>query len=858
MIPILYSHKEKEFTSLGLGALTGIIDIHVYEERNGLFYLEMNYHRDAQNSKNLINGNIIMVDSSPDLQNQKFVINRVTSEAKGTIKVYAEHISQNLTKNLTLKPKVTMTGDAKTALTIWNDNILSDNKFIVYSDITLEKKIDWSITNIKNARQALGGTEGSILDLYGGEYKFDNNFISLFKNRGKDRNVLLSYGKNIVDLIKDEDSEDIVTSIQPYSINIDSESGESELLTLPENIIHGKYVGFYDAPKVAIMAFNDEDIQSVEDLRDRAFEYLYSNNIGQPKFQIDVEYQDLIDSLDYGEDANHELTALCDTIYIDFEKMGVDLVKAKIVKTDYNPIKDKFHSLTIGTINSRFRNNVPTLKTMENFNKSIEDRTSEIIAYLGADGSATIFNGEETPTARRINDIWYKPNGSTDWQMFIWDGYRWVMTQDTSIPSEAKLIAEEAQKKVEEAEERAKVRQEEIDEKQKELSDSLLAFEEELQNVEGSISTRITSVEGNYSQLTQVVNGIQSEVNNEIDGIKSTQTQLSDLMSTKVSSSDVSTIINQSYDSIYLGVQEKVKSEIDKNQMTGNEIKTAINLSTNGVDISGKFISITGETSISNGVIKTAHIGDAQITDAKIGNLTFNWAKGKTLNAEEVNLINLNANSMTTGTLTGMQGSWNLNSGLFRNGSTSGFETRLQYGTMTQYEGGIERLRMNPQGLQFFSKVGTGQHIGMMMSAEYKATGKHGLTIGHSYPDNAPAFINIGYLNTEVFNSTGNRTYDPYIIFDKWNSISDIGTAGYPIKVMERAEFRSQTLFDTSIDVNDYIKTGAWRWSAVTGLADAIGGAGFKIVDGLGYGFGFGANFTIWKVLAHSWTEKII
>lgn len=479
-------------------------------------------------------------------------------------------------------------------------------------------------------------------------------------------------------------------------------------------------------------------------------------------------------------------------------------------------------------------------------------------ARLSADGKNVVYSGKAAPTNPKLNDIWFEPldNGRT--RMSRWNGTKWIVELSEEKFDELRADIEENERIIAEAEERARVKQEEIDGKQKELSDSILAFEEELQNVEDSISTRITSVEGNYSQLTQLVNGIQSEVSNEIDGIKSTQTQLSNLIATKVSSSDVSTIINQSYDSIYLGVQDKVISEIDKNQMTGNEIKAAINLSTDGVDISGKFVSITGETSIANGVIKTAHIGNAQITDAKIGSVSANKITAGTIDARTVNLIYLNASNITTGTLTGTQGSWNLNSGLFRNGSTSNFETRLQYGTMTQYEGGNERIRLNPQGLQFFSKAGTGQHIGMMMSAEYKSTGKHGLTIGHSYPDNAPAFINLGFLNTETFNKTGERTYDPYIILDKWDSLSSIGTSGYPIKVIERAEFRSQTLFNTSIEVKDGIKTGVWTWSGVTGLASAIGGAGFKIVDGEGYGFGFGANGTIWRVQAHSWTTKLI
>lgn len=662
----------------------------------------------------------------------------------------------------------------------------------------------------------------------------------------------LEFGKNIINFKRTVLSEPIITALYAYGKGEQLENGEYGRRISIEDVNNGipyvenveateKYGIGYPGDKRALFGFLTlDDIEDKEELLKLAKEEL--EVVSQPRAEYEVEAIDF----DIEAKIGYEVPVIDDEIGYRANARIIKIVR-----------QGEDVTLTFGTVTKKFVDKFES--AVRRTEKGLEDVYIQLnYIRTGADGKINVFSGAATPVGANQNDIWYRQNADGTVDTLRFNNGEWEEILSDRVFEELRAKIEENERIIAEAEERVNLKHGEIDGKQKELSDSILAFEEELGNVENSISTRLTSVEGNYSQLSQLVSGIQSEVSNEIDGIKSTQTQLSNLISTKVSSSDVSTIINQSYDSIYLGVQDKVISEIDKNQMTGNEIKTAINLSTDGVDISGKFISITGETSISNGVIKNAHIGDAQITDAKIGSVSADKITAGTIDARTVNLTYLNASNMTTGTLTGTQGSWNLNSGLFRNGSTSNFETRLQYGTMTQYEGGVERLRMNPQGLQFFSKVGTGQHIGMMMSAEYKSTGKHGLTIGHSYPDNAPAFINIGYLNTTEFNNTGNRTYEPYILFDKWNSISDIGTAGYPIKVIERAEFRSATLFDTSIDVNDYIKTGAWRWSAVTGLASEIGGAGFKIVDGLGYGFGFGANGTIWKVSAHSWTTKII
>ena len=61
------------------------------------------------------------------------------------------------------------------ALRAWRDNLLdSREEFFVQSDISTLNSTTWKVENIENARDALGGKAGSILDVWGGEYEFDN------------------------------------------------------------------------------------------------------------------------------------------------------------------------------------------------------------------------------------------------------------------------------------------------------------------------------------------------------------------------------------------------------------------------------------------------------------------------------------------------------------------------------------------------------------------------------------------------------------------------------------------------------------------------------------------------------------
>lgn len=130
-------------------------------------------------------------------------------------------------------------------------------------------------------------------------------------------------------------------------------------------------------------------------------------------------------------------------------------------------------------------------------------------------------------------------------------------------------------------------------------------------------------------------------------------------------------------------------------KVSKNDVINQINISTDGVLISGNKVHITGQTTIDNGVIKTAQIADlsvstakianAAITDAKIGSLSATKITTGTLNAANVNIINLNANSITTGTISGTNLSINLATGevIFNKGIIKNLDDTFQMNITT-------------------------------------------------------------------------------------------------------------------------------------------------------------------------------
>ncbi|HGC7990423.1 TPA: gp58-like family protein [Streptococcus pyogenes] len=167
---------------------------------------------------------------------------------------------------------------------------------------------------------------------------------------------------------------------------------------------------------------------------------------------------------------------------------------------------------------------------------------------------------------------------------------------------------------------------------------------QEISNREGAVSRvqqgldsyqrRLQNAEGSYSSLQQTVSGLQSDVNSPNSKLNSRISQLASQIDQRVTRADVTSIINQSGDSIKLAIQRA--GGIDA-KMSAKEIVSAINLNGYGVRISGERIALDGNTTV-NGAF-----------GAKIGEfikLKADQIIGGTIDANKINVINLNVSSI--------------------------------------------------------------------------------------------------------------------------------------------------------------------------------------------------------------------
>lgn len=381
MKPILFPSTATEFKTQGLGALSDAISCYVTEERNGEYELEMEYPVDGIHFSEIAKRCILLAIPSPYRLPQPFRIYRITKPLNGVCTIYAQHISYDLSKT-PLNPFTA--ANAPAAMNGLSANAAIPSEFTFWTDKTTAA--NFAVTVPSKTRGVLGGQAGSILDVYGGEYEWDGFTVKLHNQRGNDSGVVIRYGKNLTDLEQDENISNVLTGIYPYWADTDG-----NLVVCDPKIVNAP--GTYDFQAVDPVDFSqdfDEQPTPVQ-LQARAESYVQANNIGIPVVSISVSFVQLEQTEEYKDLALLEKCDLCDTVTVQFEKLGVN-AKAKIVKIVTDVLLERYDSVEIGDARTNIADTIsdqqqeiqkrPTSSVVENIASQIT------AAILGAKGGA--------------------------------------------------------------------------------------------------------------------------------------------------------------------------------------------------------------------------------------------------------------------------------------------------------------------------------------------------------------------------------------------------------------------------------------------------------------------------------------
>lgn len=327
--PILYPPTETAFANNGLGALSDCISCQVTEERNGAFELLIEYPVNGVHFDEIQQRSIIKVKPNPTDSAQPFRVYRITRPLGGIVTIYGAHISYDLS-GVPVSPFVAY--NLASAISQMMDNSVAQNDFTLTTDKAVNA--DMIVQKPTSFRSLMGGIEGSLLDVYGGEYHYDGFTIELLNSRGSLTGVSIRYGKNLTSLEQDENCSNCYTGVYPYWYSEDDGLVTTSIVPT---------AGSYDYVNILSLDCSDafDEVPSEADLTTYATSYILQNDIGIPKVSLTVGYAQ--------DSVLCESVALCDTIKVEFPLLGVSAY-AKVVKTVYNALTEVFDSVELGNM----------------------------------------------------------------------------------------------------------------------------------------------------------------------------------------------------------------------------------------------------------------------------------------------------------------------------------------------------------------------------------------------------------------------------------------------------------------------------------------------------------------------------
>lgn len=452
MIPILYKADATEFDTYGIGALSECTLCEVTEERNGAFECTLKYPVTGILFAELKNERLIKAKPNDTSKEQLFRIYRITTPINGIVTIYAQHISYDLSNIAELVWSSAMISPTLAMSRIFTKTATTHN-FKCSTDFSSAKP--FSVSKPMSVRACLGGVEGSTLDLWGGEYEWDNFNVILHTKRGKDNGVVIEYGKNLTDMEQDNDFTDVYTDILPYAVF--SDESTEKVVTLSEVTLP-----IVDTPlrsKTLIKDFTElfEDKSSINEnsLRKKALSYIKKNPLGVETPTLTVAFEPLWKQPEYS--AILERVSLCDTVTIRHSALGIT-AKSKVIKTVYDALAEKYVSITLGSAKSNFVNTVGDIKTelsevktkTEHFplliNTAVKNATSLI---TGQNGGYVVINTNsvsgqpyellilDAPTIESAVNVWRWNVGGLG---FSKNGYNGPY--ETAITSDGQIVAD--------------------------------------------------------------------------------------------------------------------------------------------------------------------------------------------------------------------------------------------------------------------------------------------------------------------------------------------------------------------------------------------------------------------------------
>lgn len=391
LFPLLYASNEVSFDNNGKGALYDCLACEVTEELNGRYELQMTYPIDGIHFDEIELRSIILCKPNMVDRVQPFRVYRITKPMNGKVKIYAEHISYDL-NGIPMNPFSVL--NLADAIKAFNENAQIENSFVMYTNKSEVKPM--TISKPISYRAALGGTDQSLLETYGGEFRFDWYDIYYLNQRGTNTGVELRYGKNLQNVEQDSNMSSTFSGVLAYWT--DGEGNSS----VQSDIIYASQEHTYDKIYSLDATEHFENKPSKEELNTYAQDYISEYHPEIPEFSITVQYQDNPELM--------EAIGLGDYVSVIFTKLGVNGT-AECTKTVYDALKRRYKSINLGEVQNRVASTFSNIVTqLTQTRQKLIDDTRRVIKEFQEEAdslriSISDVSGSTTQITQTINNI---------------------------------------------------------------------------------------------------------------------------------------------------------------------------------------------------------------------------------------------------------------------------------------------------------------------------------------------------------------------------------------------------------------------------------------------------------------------
>ena len=384
MKPILMD-KKKTLEELandktnGLGRLSDCVELLVTEHLNGQYTATMKYPVSGIHFNEIELQGIIKLSANQFDEPQLFRIVNVSKPLNGIVEYELNHITYDL--SYTSVAPFTSDYVQATLVALW-DNMTGGKSFSISTDINDSTHRTHKFKNEKpqSCRALFGGQEGSLIDIFGGEYHYDNFKVELLTKRGADHGVKIKYGKNLTDVTQEETNENVYTHVIPYAQDSNKNTIIGDTITL-FNVEESKMRILNLDLSDKFQGENGEETKiTVKDVNREARYYVERNNLTEPRVSLDVSFLDLSQTVEYANIAPLETVSLGDTVYVDYPTLGVS-AKARVIEYEWDSLRERYNSVEIGDAKARLSTTIADIESKsdtyysELFNQAVNNKT---------------------------------------------------------------------------------------------------------------------------------------------------------------------------------------------------------------------------------------------------------------------------------------------------------------------------------------------------------------------------------------------------------------------------------------------------------------------------------------------------